>query len=314
MRDSPKSTRKAASPAAGASLHQRLNPAMACDTAFRIIARHCLADLAANQPATCEGDPAALHRMRIALTRLRTAIVFFSPMVADRQLPQIRRELKWLNTHLGVVRDLDVAVERLRAAGNGDRSALQSRARNDHARLTRTLRSARCRRLVDGTSTWVENGSWSTTRRKRAARIRALPIAAYSDDKLARWQHKLLNKSRKLARMCGKRRHQLRLKTKRLNYSVEFFEGLFPGKIHSRQQTALKHLRKAQKSLGQLNDDARGRSLATDSGSSLRLLAPKHRKRLIKATAKAYRKLAALKPAFRPGPKEIRVEEARFSY
>jgi CHAD domain-containing protein len=54
--------------------------------------------------------------MRIALTRLRTAIVFFSPMVADRQLPQIRRELKWLNTHLGVVRDLDVAVERLPAA------------------------------------------------------------------------------------------------------------------------------------------------------------------------------------------------------
>ena len=86
MRDSPKSARKAASPAAGTSLHQRLNPAMACDTAFRIIARHCLADLAANQPATCEGDPAALHRMRIALTRLRTAIVFFSPMVADRQL------------------------------------------------------------------------------------------------------------------------------------------------------------------------------------------------------------------------------------
>jgi len=313
MRDSPKSAHKAAAPAAGASLHQRLNPAMACDTAFRIIARHCLTNLAANHPATCEGDPAALHRMRIALTRLRTAIVFFSPMIADRQLPQIRRELKWLNTHLGMVRDLDVAVERLPAAGNGERSALQSRVRDDHARLARTLRSARYRRLVDGTSTWVENGSWSTTRRKRAARIRAFPIAAYSDDKLARWQRKLLKKSRKLARMCGKRRHRLRLKTKRLNYSVEFFEGLFPGKIHSRQQLALKHLRKAQKSLGQLNDDSRGRSLATAFGSSLRLLAPKHRKRLIHATAKAYRKLAALKPAFGPRPKKIPVEEARSS-
>ena len=66
--------------------------------------------------------------------------------------------------------------------------------------------------------------------------------------------------------MGGKRRHRLRLKTKKLNYSVEFFEGLFPGKIHSRQKLALKHLRKAQKSLGQLNDDARGRSLATAPG------------------------------------------------
>ena len=52
--------------------------------------------------------------MRIALTRLRTAILFFSPMVADSQRTQIRDELKWLNAHLGAVRDLDVAIERLR--------------------------------------------------------------------------------------------------------------------------------------------------------------------------------------------------------
>src|SRR5713226_4456673 len=31
--------------------------------------------------ATSEGDPVALHQMRNALTRLRTAIWFFSPMV-----------------------------------------------------------------------------------------------------------------------------------------------------------------------------------------------------------------------------------------
>jgi CHAD domain-containing protein len=295
-------------------LHQRLNPAMACDTAFRIIARHCLADLAKNQPATCQGDPAALHRMRIALTRLRTAIVFFSPVVADRQRPQIRRELKWLNTHHGTVRDLDVAIERLPATSNDQRSALQRQARDDHARLARTLSSARYRRLIDSTLTWVENGSWSTTRRKRAARIRAFPIAAYSDDKLARWQRKLLKKSSKLACMDSRRQHRLRLRTKRLTYSVEFFVGLFPDKIHARQELALKHLRKAQKSLGQLNDDERGRSLSTASGSSLRLLAPKRRKRLIEATAKAYRKLAAQKPAFRPRPKEIAVEEAQFSH
>ena len=234
--------------------------------------------------------------MRIALTRLRTAIVFFSPVVADDQRTQIRRELKWLNTHLGTVRDLDVAIERLAAAGNGQRSGLERQARDDHAQLARTLSSARYRQLIDSTHTWVENGSWSTTRRKRAARIRAFPIAAYSGDKLARWQHKLLKKSRKLASMGGSRRHRLRLKTKKLSYSVEFFDDLFPGKIHSRQELALKHLRKAQKSLGQLNDDTRGRSLATASGSTLRLLAPKRRKRLINATAKAYRKLAALKP------------------
>jgi CHAD domain-containing protein len=313
MPASSKSARKATSHVAGAALSQRLNPAMACDTAFRIIARHCLEDLAANQPATCQTDAAALHRMRIALTRLRTAIVFFSPVVADPEREQIRLELKWLNSHLGGVRDLDVAVERMAAAGGSQRSALERQAQDHHLRLARTLNSARYRRLIDSTLTWAENGSWSTTRDKRAARIRALPIAAYSADKLARWQRKLVKKSDKLSRMDAKQRHRLRLKTKKLSYSVEFFDGLFPGKIHSRQELALKHLRRAQKSLGQLNDDARGQSLATTAGASLQL-PPKRRKRLIKATAKAYRKLASQKPPFRRQPKGIPVEDAQLSH
>ena len=51
--------------------------------------------------------------MRIALTHLRAAILFFSPMLADSQQTEITDELKWLNAQLGAVRDLDVAVERL---------------------------------------------------------------------------------------------------------------------------------------------------------------------------------------------------------
>ncbi len=86
---------------------------MACDTAFRVVGRRYLGDLTANHEAACKGDSDALHQMRVALTRLRTAIVFFSPMVADPQRTQIRDELKWLNAHLGMVRDLDVAIEQL---------------------------------------------------------------------------------------------------------------------------------------------------------------------------------------------------------
>src|SRR5664280_2251333 len=120
MSPSRKSNSKAASRAEPAQRHRRhpiprLNPAMACDTAFRVVARRCLGDLTASHQATCKGDRTALHQMRIALTRLRTAILFFSPMVADSQRTQIRDELKWLNAHLGAARDLDVAVERLGA-------------------------------------------------------------------------------------------------------------------------------------------------------------------------------------------------------
>jgi inorganic triphosphatase YgiF len=92
----------------------RLNGAMACDTAFRIVARRHLDDLIAHQEATCVGAQTALHQMRIALTHLRTAILFFSPMVEDAIRDEVRDELKWLNGELGAVRDLDVAVDRIK--------------------------------------------------------------------------------------------------------------------------------------------------------------------------------------------------------
>lgn len=278
---------------------------MTCDTAFRILARRYLADLTANHEATCKGNPAALHRMRIALTHLRTAILFFSPMVADAKRTRIRAELKWLNAHLGVMRDLDVAIERLKAIDKR-RSQVKRRYRiwaakraDGHRHLTGALRSARYQRLVKGTSDWIEHGPWSISKGKEAARKRASPVAAYSVRKLTGWQEKLLTKSRKLAKMDTEKRHRLRLLNKKLSYSIESLEDLFPDRKFSKQRTALKYLRKAQTSLGQLNDDARGHSLAVilekeGIRAPLPFLGHKREKRLLRTAAAAYRKLAAL--------------------
>src|SRR5216684_464953 len=312
MPPSPKSGRKAGS-RAGWSQRQRRNPAarlnaeMARDTAFRMIAGRYLRDLIASHEATCGADPVALHQMRLALTRLRTAIVFFSPMIDDARRARIRSELKWLNGQLGTVRDLDVAMERLKA-GNKQRPqtttyyrSWNERRADSHRHLARALRSARYRRLIENISGWVETGPWSIKKGKQAARERACPIAGYSAGKLTRWREKLLEKRRKLSKMDTKKRHRLRLLNKKLTYSIEFFEDLFSDNRFSRHQTALKHLRKAQRSLGQLNDDAKGHSLATalqrdGVHAPLQFLSPKREKRLVRMAATAYRKLAALKP------------------
>jgi CHAD domain-containing protein len=281
---------------------------MACDTAFRIVARRCFEDFTANHAATCRGDLVALHQMRIALTRLRTAILFFSPMVADPERTRIRRELKWLHAQLGAVRDLDVAIELFSnrptaAAASTGLSTLETEARDSHRCLARALRSARYWRLIKSTSGWIENGPWSMDKGKQVAKRRARLISAFSERKLARWRRKLLKESCKLRKMGTSKRHRLRLMNKKLCYSVEFFEDLFPDKDPSKQRVALKYLRRTQKSLGQLNDHARARSLATALGRNrvqapLQLLGRKREKRLIRTAAKAYRKLAALKPAF----------------
>jgi len=304
MLASPKSAAQGALFAARRQQRPRINPMMACDTVFRVVARRCLVDLIANHAATCQGDPIALHQMRVALTALRTAVSFFSPMVDDSRQIWVRRELKWLNNQLGAVRDLDVAVERFNkqitaTASKAALSKLEMEARAGHRHLARILLSVRFRRLVEGTSGWAENGPWSTAKAKQAARQRAFPIAAYSTHQLAGWLQILLRKSRKLADMGTEKRHRLRLTNKKLCYSIEFLKDLFPDK-NSTQRVALKHLRKAQKSLGQLNDDARGQSLviALSVQPPLKPPGPKREKRLVRTAATAYRKLAALKPAF----------------
>ena len=280
---------------------------MACDTAFRVVARRYLGDLTAHHEGTCRGDRVALHQMRIALTRLRTAILFFSPMIDDPRRTQIRDELKWLNAHLGAVRDLDVAIERLKAVDKQrPRSVpyylpLNIKRANGQRHLARALRTARYLRLVKSISGWIDNGPWSIKPGTQAASERASAIATYSEHKLTQWREELLKKCHKLPDMGTKKRHRLRLLNKKLTYSIEFFEDLFSDKDFSRQQAALKHLRKAQRSLGQLNDDANSRSLASALKRDgfkmpLHFLTRKREKQLIWTAAAAYQKLAERMP------------------
>jgi CHAD domain-containing protein len=289
----------------GLSPKPRLNGAMACDTAFRIVARRHLDALTANREATAGGDPTALHQMRIALTHLRTAILFFSPMVEDAIRDEVRDELKWLNGELGAVRDLDVAVDRIKGL-NKKRQVLPAvgawnEKRNEgHRTLSRMLHSVRYQWLIDQTLGWIENGPWSTKRDKPSETERAKPIGDYTTAKLLGWEKTLLRRSRNLRKMGTKKRHRLRLLNKKLTYSIDSFEDLFEDKKFAKQKAALKQLRKAQRSLGQLNDGARGEALAEELKrggvtTEVRFLKKKQEKRLMKKATKAYRKLDKVK-------------------
>src|SRR6516164_9258374 len=126
------------------------------------------------------------------------------------------------------------------------------------------LRSVRYDWLIKQTTAWIETGPWSTRKGKEAAAERATPIGLYTLDKLEEWEKRLLKRSRKLRKMGTKKRHRLRLLNKKLTYSIDSFEDLFGEKRFAKQKVALKQLRKAQQSLGQLNDGARGEALAEE--------------------------------------------------
>jgi CHAD domain-containing protein len=211
-----------------------------------------------------------------------------------------------LHANLGAVRDFDVAIERLREADKraparrNIQNWEQKRAES-HQHLARALRSIRYRRLLRSITGWIDNGPWSIETGRQATHRRSRSIAAYSARKLARWQEKLLKRSRKLQFMSTKKRHRLRLRNKKLCYSIEFLSGLYSENRSSAQLTALTHLRKAQKSLGQLNDDANGQALAIalerdGVRSSMPHLGRGRERRLMRTARAAYRKLATLKP------------------
>ncbi|QQO36518.1 CHAD domain-containing protein [Bradyrhizobium diazoefficiens] len=289
------------------TLPGRLSPGMACDTAFRIIARRHLAAVLAQHDGTCGGDPEALHQIRIALTHLRTAIRFFSLMVEDALRPKVWAELKWLNSQLGMVRDLDVAIARVVAetgdefAGIAELQHWDDKRAESHRLLARALQSARYRRLVEQTSSWIESGPWSTRRSKEAIRLRRCPLADHATAQLSEWEKTLLRKAKTLRKLDVEKRHKLRILNKRLTYSIESLQDLFADKSLTKQKSILKQLRRAQKSLGQLNDDARGQTLAASLNEAvpeagIRFLDRKREKRLLRTASTAYRKLDKAKP------------------
>jgi len=296
---------KTASP--GKPSPARLSSGMACDTAFRIIAHRHLDDVIALRERTRSGDPDALHQIRIALTRLRVTIRFFSPMVDDAVRRQVWTDLKWLNSQFGMVRDLDVAVERITAAGDDNLvSIAQLRSWNEkrsesHHLLARALESARYRRLIERISNWIESGPWATRRSKEAIRSRSCPLANHAAHLLAQWEKNLLKKSHKLYELGAKERHRLRLLNKRLSYAIESLEELFADKSAAKQKAALKPLRKAQRCLGQLNDARSGLALAESlnrdgSKSRFRFSNRKREKQLLQTAAAAYKKLDKSRP------------------
>ncbi|WP_282947966.1 CYTH and CHAD domain-containing protein [Cellulomonas endometrii] len=62
------------------------------------------------------GTPDAVHQMRVATRRLRSALRTFAPLLDTTVTGPLRDELRWLARDLGTVRDAEVLRDRVRAA------------------------------------------------------------------------------------------------------------------------------------------------------------------------------------------------------
>ncbi len=105
-------------------------------------------------------DPEGVHQARVATRRLRSDLRTFRPLLDREWASALRAELDWLAGELGVVRDGDVMLERMRthaaqlpqvdARGATPMVTTLESARGEaHSRLLETLRGGRYLALLD---------------------------------------------------------------------------------------------------------------------------------------------------------------------
>ena len=95
--------------------------------------------------------PDAVHKMRVATRRLRSALTTFKPLFAADVVRPLRDELKWLAGELGAARDAEVMRDRVRKAVEADPEVPESGsvAEDAAAELEGAYRTAHDRVLAE---------------------------------------------------------------------------------------------------------------------------------------------------------------------
>jgi CHAD domain-containing protein len=175
----------------------------------------------------------AVHRMRVAARRLRSALASFRPVFGRRAGDPLREELRWLGQALGEARDLEVLATRLAvrldelgrddpslvAEGAAGRLATELRARRDGAlaRARDALDSDRYLDLLDRLEAFAADPPLT-----RRARERARPLLR---SRLVADCRRVLERAATADRLDGTDRetalHQVRKAAKRARYAAE---------------------------------------------------------------------------------------------
>lgn len=240
-----------------------LKPEMHVADAFVAVMQSGLGQFTANLAGLIhETDPAYLHQARVAVRRLRSALMVFAPALPDPVLVPLREEWRWLMGVLGPARDWDVfateTLPPLMAAMPGQ--PLTSLARDGttqrgaaRAAMTAAVASRRLTRLLLETGRVLLSRPWEQAADRIGLAWQSAPATALAEAVLDRRQRQLLRRGRHFARLDAAARHRLRIVAKKQRYAAEFFAGLYPPKA---ARAYIKNLVALQDGLGALNDIA----------------------------------------------------------
>ena len=223
---------------------------------FRVCANQC----AANQDAVLDrGDPEGVHQFRVALRRMRSALVVFKTVLPPEHTAWLNREASRLIDVLGPARDWDVFITETFAtvrAARPDDETLERLSEASETERARAYEQAEALRAPDYTEFLLRFGRWIETAGWRDGANPAVldqPLARLGGRLLDKRHKRVLKRGRDFEQLSDADLHRLRISLKKLRYAGEFFAAQFPD---GKPRPYIRTLRRLQDDLGQLNDAA----------------------------------------------------------
>ena len=230
-----------------------IGPATPLAAAARAALRRQLALYRWREPAARLGeDDRAVHDMRVAARRFRTALAVFAPALPP-EARGLRDGFRRAAAAPGEVRDLEVALARLSAEAAQDAGSplppaaalLERRLGEARSRMLAALDSPRHERLLDAAEALAAGGAEGPEGAEPA--LRAAPALLR-----AAWKRYRRRARRLGAGATDAEAHAVRLRAKRLRYAAEFLAAPY-GRPADRFAAAA---RSVQRALGRRQDAA----------------------------------------------------------
>ena len=287
--------------------------------AFQIVCSECLHQLISNLPGVRDEIAEALHQARVALRRLDTAVKLFRKIQSEKAT-KVAGELKWIGDELAGARELDVFMTDFLGPFRSKHPTDLSLAKvygacvqlreKAYERANAALSSQRFRGFLIDVAEWIETGNGQ---RKARSRVKGEPSAKDIVSKRLSKMSRKMKAVRRIDDLDLRRLHKLRLRAKRMRYTIEFTRSLYEVS-YKRIEGMLKQLGKLQSALGKLTDMASARTIlsriaveakADPKRVKLRITSglttiagdqERQKSNQLKKAAKAFEKLQNLKP------------------
>jgi inorganic triphosphatase YgiF len=252
-----------------------LEPAMTVEAVLQKFGCECLAVVLRNEPRALAGVAESLHQMRVALRRLRAVLNTFKHMLPDEQYRWVSEDLRWLARALGPARNWDVFIDEIIASvtshlfGPDDRAALTRAAEEARHRARQeaeaSIRSTHYAAALLKLLRWFAARQWRDQPVSEQSAMLMAPIAEVAPSLIARRHKQVCRAAQSFPALDMEQRHQVRIRIKKLRYTVDLLALLFPQDAVAGFIRLLKPL---QDELGQANDIRVARDLVTELQNS----------------------------------------------